>query len=281
MDRLDGITADPAARLPRLHEARAARARGPDRLGRGPEGGLPARRAVRDAARHHRVGRDRGGGLEHAGGPGSAQRRSRRWSGGRPRSGPSCTAAGTPPSAFARCSPPTLSAYEDRNRRPRLRRPAAGDRVLRGGPRRGGRGHRRARGRRARGRALARGGRAATRRSPRSRERFHPTTRYADLAKVDAVIVAVPTPLTRNREPDLGPLIAAGTALAGVLQEGQLVVLESTTYPGTTRERLRAAARGVRAWPPGATSTWPSRPSGSTRAAPTTRCATRPRSSAA
>ena len=70
------------------------------------------------------------------------------------------------------------------------------------------------------------------------RDRFHPTTRYAELAKVDAVVVAVPTPLTRNREPDLQPLIASGTALAGVLQEGQLVVLESTTYPGTTRERF-------------------------------------------
>jgi UDP-N-acetyl-D-glucosamine dehydrogenase len=72
----------------------------------------------------------------------------------------------------------------------------------------------------------------------RIRDRFQPSTRYADLAKVDAVVVAVPTPLTRNREPDLQPLIAAGTALAGVLQEGQLVVLESTTYPGTTRERF-------------------------------------------
>ena len=70
------------------------------------------------------------------------------------------------------------------------------------------------------------------------RGRFHPTTRYAELAKVDAVVVAVPTPLTRNREPDLQPLIASGNALAGVLQEGQLVVLESTTYPGTTRERF-------------------------------------------
>jgi UDP-N-acetyl-D-glucosamine dehydrogenase len=69
-------------------------------------------------------------------------------------------------------------------------------------------------------------------------ERFHPTSRYADLAKVDAVIVAVPTPLTANREPDLQPLIDTGTALANVLQAGQLVVLESTTYPGTTRERF-------------------------------------------
>src|SRR5687768_17597334 len=64
------------------------------------------------------------------------------------------------------------------------------------------------------------------------------TTRYADLAHVDAVIIAVPTPLTDNREPELGPLVSAGTALAEVLQRGQLVVLESTTYPGTTRERL-------------------------------------------
>ncbi len=70
------------------------------------------------------------------------------------------------------------------------------------------------------------------------RERLHPTTRYAALAQVDAIVIAVPTPLNENREPDLQPLISAGTALASVLQEGQLVVLESTTYPGTTRERL-------------------------------------------
>jgi UDP-N-acetyl-D-glucosamine dehydrogenase len=69
-------------------------------------------------------------------------------------------------------------------------------------------------------------------------DRFHTSTRYADLAKVDAIVVAVPTPLTQNREPDLQPLIATGTSLAGVLQSGQLVVLESTTYPGTTRERF-------------------------------------------
>jgi UDP-N-acetyl-D-glucosamine dehydrogenase len=68
--------------------------------------------------------------------------------------------------------------------------------------------------------------------------RLKATTRYADLAKVDVALIAVPTPLTRNREPDLGPLSSAGAALAGVLQAGQLVVLESTTYPGTTRERL-------------------------------------------
>src|SRR6202453_1243443 len=68
--------------------------------------------------------------------------------------------------------------------------------------------------------------------------RIHATSRYARLAKADAVLVCVPTPLTRTREPDLGPLIDSTRALAEVLQGGQLVVLESTTYPGTTRERV-------------------------------------------
>jgi len=63
-------------------------------------------------------------------------------------------------------------------------------------------------------------------------------TRYAPLAGAEAVLICVPTPLSRNREPDLGPLVEAGRSLAGVLRSGQLVVLESTTYPGTTRERL-------------------------------------------
>jgi UDP-N-acetyl-D-glucosamine dehydrogenase len=69
-------------------------------------------------------------------------------------------------------------------------------------------------------------------------DKLRATTRYAELANTDAVIIAVPTPLTPNREPDLGPLIGSARSLAGVLQKGQLVVLESTTYPGTTRETL-------------------------------------------
>jgi UDP-N-acetyl-D-glucosamine dehydrogenase len=69
-------------------------------------------------------------------------------------------------------------------------------------------------------------------------DKIHATTRYARLARVDAVIICVPTPLTRNREPDLGPLIDSSRRLAEVLQAGQLVVLESTTYPGTTREHV-------------------------------------------
>jgi UDP-N-acetyl-D-glucosamine dehydrogenase len=64
------------------------------------------------------------------------------------------------------------------------------------------------------------------------------TSHYQPLARTDAVLICVPTPLTPNREPDLGALIGAGRALGQVLQRGQLVVLESTTYPGTTRERL-------------------------------------------
>jgi UDP-N-acetyl-D-glucosamine dehydrogenase len=60
----------------------------------------------------------------------------------------------------------------------------------------------------------------------------------AGLAACEAVVICVPTPLTGSREPDLTYLNESAAALAPVLQAGQLVVLESTTYPGTTRERL-------------------------------------------
>ena len=69
-------------------------------------------------------------------------------------------------------------------------------------------------------------------------QRIRATTSYADVAAADAIVVCVPTPLTANREPDLGPLLDAGQRLAAVVRPGQLVVLESTTFPGTTRERL-------------------------------------------
>jgi UDP-N-acetyl-D-glucosamine dehydrogenase len=68
--------------------------------------------------------------------------------------------------------------------------------------------------------------------------RLHATNRYADLASCHAVLICVPTPLTSSREPDLGHLVECATSLSQVLQPEQLVVLESTTYPGTTRERL-------------------------------------------
>src|ERR1700722_18584762 len=70
------------------------------------------------------------------------------------------------------------------------------------------------------------------------RDRIEATTVYAPLADCEAVLICVPTPLTANREPDLGPLVAASEVLGMVVREGQLVVLESTTYPGTTREQV-------------------------------------------
>jgi UDP-N-acetyl-D-glucosamine dehydrogenase len=71
-----------------------------------------------------------------------------------------------------------------------------------------------------------------------ARSSIEATTQFAPLARADAVLICVPTPLSANREPDLGSLIAAGRALGAEIQRGQLVVLESTTYPGTTREQL-------------------------------------------
>jgi UDP-N-acetyl-D-glucosamine dehydrogenase len=68
--------------------------------------------------------------------------------------------------------------------------------------------------------------------------RIEPTQHTAALAGCDALLICVPTPLTVNREPDLGPLLSASHAIAEILRPGQLVVLESTTYPGTTRDRL-------------------------------------------
>jgi len=70
------------------------------------------------------------------------------------------------------------------------------------------------------------------------RDRIEATAHYQPLARTDAVLICVPTPLTPNREPDLGALLSAARGLGQVLQRGQLVILESTTYPGTTREQL-------------------------------------------
>jgi UDP-N-acetyl-D-glucosamine dehydrogenase len=69
-------------------------------------------------------------------------------------------------------------------------------------------------------------------------ERFSATTEHARLAASDAILICVPTPLANQREPDLSYIVDAAQSLSGVLRKGQLVVLESTTYPGTTRERL-------------------------------------------
>ena len=69
-------------------------------------------------------------------------------------------------------------------------------------------------------------------------DRLRATADYTELAACEAVILCVPTPLSDSREPDLTYLVDSATALAQVLRSGQLVVLESTTYPGTTRDRL-------------------------------------------
>ena len=62
---------------------------------------------------------------------------------------------------------------------------------------------------------------------------------FAAVADADAVLICLPTPLSRNREPDLSIVTAATHEIARHLRAGQLVVLESTTYPGTTRDVLR------------------------------------------
>jgi UDP-N-acetyl-D-glucosamine dehydrogenase len=64
------------------------------------------------------------------------------------------------------------------------------------------------------------------------------TTDYDVLREVKAILIALPTPLSEQREPDLSILLGAVRDIAPRLQKGQLVVLESTTYPGTTRESL-------------------------------------------
>lgn len=70
--------------------------------------------------------------------------------------------------------------------------------------------------------------------------RFSASTDFQRVREVAAVIICVPTPLNKNREPDISYILKTGEAIAPHLQRGTLVVLESTTYPGTTDEDLRA-----------------------------------------
>jgi UDP-N-acetyl-D-glucosamine dehydrogenase len=69
--------------------------------------------------------------------------------------------------------------------------------------------------------------------------RLAATCDFSRLAEVEAIILCVPTPLTRQREPDLTFVIQTTESIAPHLQRGQLIVLESTTYPGTSRDVLR------------------------------------------
>ena len=78
---------------------------------------------------------------------------------------------------------------------------------------------------------------------------FRATQEMAELGQVDAIVICVPTPLSKTRDPNISYVIAAADQVARVLRPGQLVILESTTYPGTTRDVVlpRLLESGLRA----------------------------------
>ena len=69
-------------------------------------------------------------------------------------------------------------------------------------------------------------------------DRFFPTSDFGTLAKADSVSICVPTPLSKSRDPDISFILAATEEIRKYLHHGQLIVLESTTYPGTTEELI-------------------------------------------
>lgn len=84
----------------------------------------------------------------------------------------------------------------------------------------------------------------------REAKTFDATTDFSRLADVDAILIAVPTPLSPQREPDMRYVVATAESIAKTLRKGQLVVLESTTWPGTTDELVRGileSATGLKA----------------------------------
>ena len=68
---------------------------------------------------------------------------------------------------------------------------------------------------------------------------FEATTNFERIKEVDCVLIAVPTPLTKHREPDMSYIVGTAQNIAPYIREGQLIVLESSTYPGTTEEVLK------------------------------------------
>jgi len=83
-----------------------------------------------------------------------------------------------------------------------------------------------------------------------NQKKFCASTDFGRVSEVEAVIICVPTPLSKNREPDISFVLETGQAIAPYLCRGALVVLESTTYPGTTDEDLRSvleAGSGMKA----------------------------------
>ncbi|HEY2381693.1 MAG TPA: nucleotide sugar dehydrogenase [Terriglobia bacterium] len=81
-----------------------------------------------------------------------------------------------------------------------------------------------------------------------SEKRFHATTDLSEIRNLDAVSICVPTPLRKTKDPDMSYIISAADAIAKELRPGQLIILESTTYPGTTEELVLPAleAGGLR-----------------------------------
>jgi UDP-N-acetyl-D-glucosamine dehydrogenase len=70
-------------------------------------------------------------------------------------------------------------------------------------------------------------------------KKFHATSDFGELGACDIIIICVPTPLTRNREPDLSYIEGTTATIASHLRLGQVIILESTTYPGTTSEVVK------------------------------------------
>ena len=68
---------------------------------------------------------------------------------------------------------------------------------------------------------------------------FEATTDFSKIKEIDCILICVPTPLTRHREPDTSYIANTGETISKYLQKGQLVILESSTYPGTTEELLK------------------------------------------
>lgn len=79
----------------------------------------------------------------------------------------------------------------------------------------------------------------------RANGRFEATTDAGRLAEADAISICVPTPLSKYKDPDVSFIVAATEAVKGTLRKGQVIILESTTYPGTTREIMLPALEGT------------------------------------
>ena len=245
-----------AAFVPGLHGARVAGARDRDRLGRRAEGGVLVRRPVRDGAPVDGVGRHGRARREHARRRRSrATRRSRRSRRFRcHRTAPCCTETAMQRIGSQRRS--VRFSADDRAKHRRAGRRAGNARrgtspssapatsacrsrscsPAPGSPSSSSTSPRRSSPRSTAARATSRTSPSETLRPFVEDGRISATTDYDRLRDADAIVVCLPTPLSKQREPDITILRNAVSAIAARLRPGHLVVLESTTYPGTTRE---------------------------------------------